>query len=113
MALALRILLIIGAALLLAYILKKIRGAKIQAEDGVFWIALSAVLAVLAIFPAISFALSDLFHIQSPSNFVFLAVIAVLMIKVFLSSMEIASLKTKLNTVAQEIALNEKKEVDD
>ena len=108
MVLALRMLLIAGSALLLAYILKKVRGAKIQAEDGVIWIVLSIILALLAIFPSISFVLADWLHIQSPSNFVFLAVIAVLVVKVFLSSMEIASLKTKLNTVVQELALKEK-----
>ena len=54
-----------------------------------------------------AFVLSDLFGFQSPSNFVFLAIVAILLIKEFTASVEIAKLKSKVTYLVQEIALME------
>ncbi len=112
MPLSLRIILIIGAVLLFIYVLHKIRKASIQTSDTIFWLLSCVVLILLAVFPGISFFFADLLGIQSPSNFVYLFVIAVLILRVFTMSMEISSLRMRLNTMAQEIALA-KKQVDD
>ena len=66
-----------------------------------------ACLLILALFPRIAFVLSDLFGFQSPSNFVFLAIVAILLIKEFTASVEIAKLKSKVTYLVQEIALME------
>ncbi len=108
MSLTLKILLIIGAALLFAYVLHKIRKATIQATDTIFWLIACLVLILLAIFPSISYFFSDLLGIQSPANFVFLMLICVLIVRVFMSSMEISQLNIRLNTMAQKVALQDK-----
>ena len=85
MPIALRIVLVACAVLLFLFVLKKTKKATIQATDAVFWLVSSVAL-----------------------NFVFFVVIGILVIRVFISSMEIAALKTKLNTTVQEIALRDK-----
>ena len=108
MPIALRIVLVACAVLLFLFVLKKTKKATFQATDAVFWLVSSVALIILAAVPAISYFFADLLHIQSPSNFVFFVVIGILVIRVFISSMEIAALKTKLNTTVQEIALRDK-----
>lgn len=107
MSAALRILLVVGAAFTLFIVINYVRKEKIQIEDSIFWIVLSAVLLLCAIFPALPTFFSNLFGFMSASNFVFLAVIAILLIKEFSSSAEISKLKQKVNRMAQDIALHE------
>ncbi|WP_303203533.1 DUF2304 domain-containing protein, partial [Raoultibacter timonensis] len=44
----------------------------------------------------------------SPSNFIFLCVIALLLIKCFTLTVEVSSLRERLDVLAQEIALRDK-----
>lgn len=101
----LTIALIIGAFLTLAYMLQKIRKSQIQTSDAIFWFVFAICLVVIAIFPQIAFFFSDLLGFQSPSNFVFLCVVAVLVLKEFMQTVEIARLKEKLASLAQNDAL--------
>ena len=108
MSAALRVLLVVGAAITLYIVVSRVRKEKIQIEDSIFWMVLAAVLLLCAIFPAIPTFFSNLFGFMSASNFVFLAVIAILLMKEFSNSAEISKLKQKMNRMAQEIALREK-----
>lgn len=107
MSLVLRIALVIGALLLLAYMFKKVRSTPVQVVDTIFWFFIAVLLLIMAIFPGISYFLSDLLEVQSPANLVFLVVMAVVILRVFLSSLEIALLKNRVNALSQEIALKE------
>jgi len=93
--------------------IRRIKKAEINARDTVFWFVLAACFVIIAIFPQIVFLFSDLLGITSPANFIFLFVIAVLFVREFLSTVEIAKLREKLSTLTQEIALNEKKEKEE
>ncbi len=105
----LRILLIVGALAAFAFIGNRIHKNKILMGDAIFWILLSFILIVLAVFPGIAFFFSGLLGFMSPSNFVFLLVVALVMAKIFANSSEISMLKHRVNELAQENALLEKR----
>ncbi len=110
MALPLSVFLAVGAASALAFVLAKIRKGQVQTADAVFWFLFAAALVLLALFPAIAFWCADALGIESPANFIFLCVVAILFVKVLLQSVEIARLKGRLAALVQEVALRESEE---
>lgn len=109
MSFNLRVFLIVAALLTLVFVLRKIRKSQIRTADGIFWFFLVLCLVVLAVFPSIAFWFSGLLGVESPANFIFLAIVAILLIKEFAASVEIAKLKVKLSHLTQSVALNEQK----
>ncbi len=107
MSLPLRVLLVVGAMLAVALMLRKIRKGQVAIADATFWLLFGLSLLLLAVFPRIAYLLSDLANVESPSNFVFLYVIAVLLMKVFSLSAQISQLRSKLTFLVQEVALKE------
>lgn len=99
--------LIIFALLMLVFVTRKVRKSQFDTADSLFWLFLSGCLLIVAIFPGIAYFFSNLLGIQSPSNFVFLAVIGLLMIREFTIQAQLSQLRRKTATLAQEIALRE------
>lgn len=108
MSLALRVFLLICAFLVLVFVIRKIKKSEFEIMDAIFWLLFIAVLLLLAIFPDIAYLLSNILGFDSPSNFVFLCVIAILLIRVFSLNAKVAHLRAKTNSLIQEIALREK-----
>lgn len=108
MNVALRTFLLACAVMVLFFIVRKIKKSEFEIVDSIFWFVLVAVLALFALFPQIVYTLSSLFGFSSPSNFVFLAVIAILLIRIFSLNAKLAHLRTKVNGLIQELALREK-----
>ena len=104
---SLRVFLLVCAVLVLLFIFRKIRKSEFEIADSIFWFMFVGVLVVLAVFPQIAFSLSKSLGFVSPSNFIFLVVIAVLLIRVFSLNAEVAHLRAKVNGLIQEIALRE------
>ncbi len=107
MALSLRVFLIVAALLTLVFVLRKIRKSQIKTADAIFWFFFVLCLAVLAVFPQIAFWCADLLGVESPANFIFLCIVAILLMKEFSASLEIAKLKAKLSQLVQDEALSE------
>lgn len=107
MSIELRVVLLGGALVLLLYILKKVRNSPVQIVDTVFWFTMACVLVILAVFPEVVYFFAAIFQVQSPVNLLYAFLVALLIVRVFLSSMEIAVLKSRVNTLSQEIALRE------
>ena len=105
---AIRIALIVCAVGLLVFVLFNIRKSKLRIEDSLFWFVLSALILVLALFPGIASACSQFFKFQAPVNFVFLAFIAILLVKCFTMSIRVSHLETKLEEFAQKVAISQK-----
>lgn len=105
-----RILLFVGALLVLLVMLRKIRRSEVKISDSLFWFFFVLTLLLLAVFPGIAFFFSDLLGIESAANLVFLYVIALLLIREFISTVEISKLRSKLAALAQKEALDD---VDD
>ena len=107
MTLTLRVLLITVSVVSTAGVIGRIRKAKMQIEDAVFWVLFSFLLILLAIVPRILYYFTGLLGMQSPANLLFLVVIALLLLKVFSMSIKISLLEEKLKTLAQNEALKE------
>lgn len=103
----LRIFLLIGAALLLVLVARKIKKSQFDTHDTFFWLGLSVLLILAAAFPQLVYVIAGLLGFQSASNFVFLAVIAILLWRLFRLQENVVTLRRKLTTLVQEIALKD------
>ncbi|WP_289301886.1 DUF2304 domain-containing protein [Sporofaciens musculi] len=108
----LRILLVIGAILMLMFMLKKIRMAKLKIEYSVFWISFASILVIMGVFPKIFYEISDFIGFQSPISMVFLIIIFVLIVKNFFMSIQISQLENKIDNLVQRIAIDRKNDRD-
>lgn len=87
---------------------EKIRQSKLKIEYTVFWVLFSGVLVLMGIFPQIFYFISELIGFQSPINMIYLIIIFVLILKLFLTSMQISKLENKVDCLTQEIAIDRK-----
>lgn len=108
MSIYIRVLLIIGAVLMLAFMLKKIRQSKLKIEYIIFWIVFSTLLVFMGIFPQVVSWISRVLGFQAPTNLVFLLIIFVLIIKLFFNTLQISVLENKVDSLAQQIAIEQK-----
>uniref|UniRef100_UPI004026B7F8 DUF2304 domain-containing protein n=1 Tax=Agathobacter rectalis TaxID=39491 RepID=UPI004026B7F8 len=89
-------------------IVKKVRNAKIQIENTIFWIIFGFLLLLLSIFPQIASFAADILGIYSTTNFIFLFIIFVLLIHQFLVSVKCSQLENKIDELVQELAVDKK-----
>lgn len=107
---SLRIMLLVCALLVFAFVLRKLRRAQMQVLDSLFWLLFSVSFVILGIFPQVAIWLSSLFGFISASNFVFLYVIAVLVVRDFCNSLRLSRQEERLNSLVQAVALSKKNE---
>ena len=107
MTLGLQIILIAASVIVTFYTISKIRRARLDIDDALFWILFSALLLVMSIFPIIPTFFADLIGIQSPVNFVFLFMIFIAFIKLFNVAVDLSVQKHRLNALVQRLAINE------
>lgn len=110
---ALRILMILGAVFLMVFMIKKIRQAKVKIEYTVFWIIFSGILVLMGIFPQLFYWVSELLGFQAPINMIYLVIIFVLIVKLFLISVQISQLENKVDSLTQQVAINRKVDKED
>ena len=108
MSVTLRIVLLICSLLTAVWILRKIRKNKVRQEDAAYWICLAIILALLGIFPQISYGMAALLGIISPANFVFMAIIALLAEKILSLSIQVSRLESQIENITAEIAIRSK-----
>ena len=106
MSISLRALLIVSAAIVLLFVVRKLKKSQIQVLDSLFWLLFSLSFVILGIFPEIASDCAALFGFVSPSNLVFLYVIAVLVVRDFCNSLRLARLEERLNSLVQAVALD-------
>lgn len=107
-----RIVLVIVCVGTFAVLISKIRKSKVNIEEAVFWILLSLMFVIFALFPVVPDTLAALLGIYSTANFLFLFMIFILLIKMFGMSMQIGILEEKIKSLVQELALRDKSERD-
>ncbi len=105
-----RLVLIVVSVGTCALINHKIRRSRISIEESVFWLLLSLMFVVFALFPVLPDTLAGLLGIYSTPNFLFLFIIFILLVKNFNMSMKLGALEERLKTLVQELALVEKAE---
>ena len=101
----LRVVLIVVSILTTFMIMRKIRQSKLQIEDSIFWLGFSSI--VFSIFPGLPDLLAELAGTYTTANFIYLAVIFLLIVKMFHMSIKQSQLETKVKDLAQKIALDE------
>ena len=105
-----RICLIIGSLLAAIFVLRRVRQAKVQIEDTIYWLCFSAVLLVLAFFPGIAYWASHLLGFQSPINFVYAVIIFLLLARQLFLSIRISQMDSRLRILTEQVALNQEKQ---
>ena len=103
----LRVVLIVVSILTTFMIMRKIRQSKLQIEDSIFWLGFSSILIVFSLFPGLPDLLAELAGTYTTANFIYLAVIFLLIVKMFHMSLKQSQLETKIKDLAQKIALDE------
>lgn len=99
--------LLVGALLIFWLILRKIRRSEVTIADSTFWFLFALSLVLMGVFRQIPFFFAGIFGIESPANFVFAYVIAVLILREFYSTVEISQLRARVRGLAQKEALRE------
>lgn len=107
MSITLRIVLALVSFFNCTWILLHIRKAQVKIEDAIFWLLFSAILILMSIFPGAIVWGTQFVGVQSPVNFVFLAIIFVLLAKTFRLSIRLSQLESKLQTFAQRYAIDQ------
>lgn len=105
MSFVLRAVFLLGALLVLYFVVRKLRKAQIEVLDSVFWLFFAFSFAALAAFPQVAFWLSSLLGFESPANFVFLYVIVLLLYREFSNTVSISKLRRRINQLVEEQAL--------
>lgn len=113
MSFSLRLLLIVSAVMMLVFMLKRIRHAKLKIEYTVFWLLFASILVLMGIFPRVFYAISSFIGFQAPISMVFLVIFFVLIIKIFFMTLQISQLENKIDALAQQIAINRKNDLDE
>ena len=112
MTVILRCVLIVVSILLTFFVLKKIRQSKVKIEDSIFWVMFALMMVVFSIVPGLADILSDFIGTYSTSNFIFMFVIFILLVKVFFLSLKISQLESRVTELIQQLALDRKEEAD-
>ena len=105
MSVALRVALVVIALFVLLMVVRGLRKGSFEVMDSLFWLLLALLLLIAAVAPHLVYAVSSLLSIESPANFVFLAGIVLLLVRVFQQDRQITALRQKLTTLVQNEAL--------
>lgn len=108
MSVSLRVFCVVGSILTFWIITRRIKRASVRIGDMIIWILFSFALMLIAIFPDIPRFFAQLFGFQAMSNFVFLAVITILLMREFNNTLKISELNARLDELIEEQALQTK-----
>ena len=103
-----RVILVIVSILTMAFMMRKIRQAKVQIEAALFWVIMALILVVFSLFPDVADACAHLLGIYSTPNFLFLFMIFLLIVKVFGMTLQMSQMESRQKELVQRIALDQK-----
>lgn len=98
--------LIIGSIAVFLFMMRLIRKNSVRIEDTMFWIVICLGLVTISIFPQVPFWFAEILSVESPANFVFLVVIAVLLINQFYMTLKISRMHVKMTELVQRLAID-------
>lgn len=110
MSVILRVLLIISSFIAFYLCITKIKKSQLKIENSVTWMFGCIILILISIFPNIVIWISGKLGFVAPVNFIFLVIIAFLLIQTFIDNIHITSLNEKIKELDHYIALKEKEE---
>lgn len=74
---------------------------------------MSVILVIMAVFPQIIYWITVKMGMISAANVVYMFIIAILLIKVFMMTIELSNLENKVKDLVQKIGIDEKEHQDD
>lgn len=92
--------------------LRKIKNSRLQIQYAIFWVNISFIIIIIAIFPQIMTLFSKILGVYSPTNLVYASILFILLVKNFFMTIEISDLENRLKELTQTIALKEKEDMD-
>lgn len=107
MSVTLRIVLIICSIISFFLCIKKIKQSKLKVGNSLIWMLGSIILILMSIFTNVVEWLSSKLGFMAPVNFVFLVIIAFLLIQLFIDNLRITELNEKIKDLDHYIALKE------
>ena len=105
MSVTLRVILIISSFIAFYLCITKIKKSQLKIENSVTWM-----LILMSIFPNVVVWISEKLGFVAPVNFIFLVMIAFLLMQIFIDNIHITSLNEKIKDLDHYIALKEKEE---
>lgn len=105
MSIVLRIILILMSLIACGYAVRKIRKSQMKIEYAMYWFLLSLFVLILSVFPQIAMGAASLVGVESPVNLVFLAILFLMLVKLFSINVKQSQLENKINTLTEEIAI--------
>ncbi len=108
------IIILIAASLITAvFVIRKIRKSQFKIGDTLYWLFFCLLLLLMSIFPKAVSWVSDLIGFEASSNFIFVAIIFLLLVKIFLLDARVSKNEDKLTKLTQKYAIdNETKEIE-
>lgn len=73
-----------------------------------FWIAFSGILIIMGIFPQLFYFVSGRLGFQEPINMIYLVILFILTVKLFLTSIQISGLESKVDSLIQQMVIDRK-----
>ena len=107
MSITLRILLIVCSIIAFILCVKKIKKSELKIENSVTWMLGCIILILMSIFPNVVVWISEKLGFVAPVNFIFLVMIAFLLMQIFIDNIHITSLNEKIKDLDHYIALKE------
>ena len=101
MTITLRLVVTAASILTAAMVLRKIRKSQLQIEDSIFWIGFCFILVVFALFPRVPDMLSKLAGTYTTANFIYMAVIFLLIVKLFRMTLAISKLESQIKRLGE------------
>ncbi len=112
MNLGLIIILVVASLITAVFVVRKIRKSQFKIGDSLYWLLFCLLLLVMSVFPDVIAFVSNLVGFESPSNFIFVAIIFLLLVKIFLLDVRVAKNEDRIARFAQKYSLdNENKEI--
>lgn len=109
----LRVVLMVSSVLVALFILLRIRKKHLNIDDAMYWLFFSLLILVLGIFPDIAEWAANLIGVDAASNFVFLVMIFLILIKLFYVCIDLSIQKQRLTRLIQRLALMNKEMRDE
>ena len=88
--------------------MRKIRQAKMEIEAALFWVIMALMLVVFAVFPSVADFCARLLGIYATTNFLFLFMIFLLIVKLFSMTVHISQLESRQRELIQKMALEKR-----
>ena len=100
---------VVGALFYLGVVFYLLKKQKLAVQYAIIWLISGFVLLIFAIFPYVVLVLGDIFHVLNPLNFIFLVILAFVLLILLSLSAVISGFALRIKRLTQNAALLERR----